>query len=376
MCGAEMINLFQPNVGDRELAAIKNVFSSNWLGTGALVEQFEQSFADYIGRPPAEVLAVSSCTEGLYHAVAALEFGPGDEVILPTISFVGAAHAVHSTGARVVLCDVDPTTLNPTVEHVERAVGAATRAAIILHYGGAAGAVTDISELADRRSLLLIEDSAVGLGSFTAGQACGTFGDVGVWSFDSAKVLTTGDGGMVWCRTQATAERIRRSTRLGVGSSGFERRISSSRWWEIDPPAVGRRGSMNSVAAAMGLVQLERLSDSLRRRSEVAAAYDVELGDLPWVSVPRLPANQTARAFYWIQTAPKLRDRLAAHLLERDIYTTFQYWPLHRTRMYRSDKAFPGADDAAGSTLLLPLHQGLSDSDVERVLQAIHAFVP
>ena len=371
-----MINLFQPTVGEAELAGIKDVFASNWLGTGERVEQFERAFGEYVGRPPDEVQAISSCTEGLFQAVAALGLRPEDDVVLPSISFIGAAHAVCSSGTRVVLCDVDPSTLNATVEHVERAITPATKAVLILHYGGGPGAVAEIAELAEQRSLFLVEDAAVGLGSFTAGRACGTFGDVGVWSFDSMKVMTTGDGGMVWCRSQAMADRIRRGARLGVGSSGFSRRVGSSRWWEIDPPTVGRKGTMNDVAASIGLVQLARLPGFLRRRSEIAAAYDAGLGDLPWVTVPEQYAPRAARIFYWIQTAPKIRDQLAAHLLERGIYTNFQYWPLHKTRMYESGDAFPGADHAAGSTLLLPLHQGLSDADVERVLDAIHALAP
>jgi len=246
-----LINLFQPHVGDSELAALKGVFSSNWLGAGDRVAQFEREFGAYVGRPAAEMLAVSSCSEGLFHTVTALGIGPKDDVVLPTVSFIGAAHAVRSSGADVVLCDVDPRTLNPTVEHVERALTPATKAVLLLHYGGDPGDVARIAEMAKQKSLWLIEDAAVGLGSVTAGRACGTFGDVGVWSFDSMKVLTTGDGGMIWCPSQATAERIRASVRLGVRVPGFARRVESSRWWEVDPPSIGRRATMNDIAAAM-----------------------------------------------------------------------------------------------------------------------------
>jgi aminotransferase len=371
-----MINLFQPCIGDTELAAIGDVFSSNWLGSGERVECFERAFADYVGCTPPEVLAVTSCTEGLFQAVLALGLGPGDEVILPTISFVGAAHAVRSSGARVILCDVDPLTLNPTVDQVARAFTPQTRGALILHYGGQPGAVVEISEFAKHRSLALIEDAACALGSFANGRACGTFGDVGVWSFDSMKLLTTGDGGMVWCRNQATAERIRNGVKLGVASSGFGRRSSSSHWWEIEPTAIGRRGTMNDVAAAMGSVQLARVPTFLRRRSDIAATYDAALAGLSWLTPSSVHSSAVAQTFYWIQTTPELRDRLATYLLDREIYTSFRYWPLHRTQMYRSNEAFRGADRAAATTLLLPLHQGLSDADVDRIIEAIGSFSP
>lgn len=369
------VNLFQPSAGGAELQAIEEVFASNWLGTGNRVEQFERAFGDFIDRPADQLLTVTSCTEGLFQAMEALRLGPGDEVVLPTISFIGAAHAARNTGARVVLSDVDPHSLNPTADHLTSVLTPATRAVVILHYGGEAGAVREIADLARRHSLSLVEDAACGLGTFAAGRACGTFGDLGVWSFDSMKVITTGDGGMVWARDAEIAERIRSATRLGVGSSGFGRRVESTRWWEIDPRGVGRRAAINDVAAAMGLAQLRRLPEFLHRRRVIAAAYDERIRNLAWATMPER-SDGTARTFYWIQLDPIQRDRLAAHMLERDIYTSFRYWPLHRTRMYGTGETLPGADHAAASTLMLPLHQGLTDSEVERVLEALGAFDP
>ncbi|HJX84602.1 MAG TPA: aminotransferase class I/II-fold pyridoxal phosphate-dependent enzyme, partial [Candidatus Angelobacter sp.] len=323
-----------------------------------------------------EFVPVTSCTEALFQVVIALGIGPGDEVILPSVSFVGAAHAVRSSGARVALCDVDSATLNPHIEHFEDVITEKTKAAIILHYGGYAGAVTEIADLAESRSISLIEDAAIALGSFTKGRACGTFGEVGCWSFDSMKTLSTGDGGMVWAKSPLIADRIRNGVRLGVEAPGFHRRTHSRQWWEVHPAAVGRWAAMNDVIAAVGLVQLERLPGFLCRREEVVARYDTELSDLTWLRLPPPAPSRTARTFYWIQTAPEIRDRLAQYLLQHEIYTSFRYWPLHRTRMYSSTDAFPGADMAAASTLLLPLHQGLSASDVSQVIAAVRAFSP
>jgi aminotransferase len=371
-----MINLFQPSLGDAEVEAIREVFLSNWLGPGTRVQTFERMFGEYIGRPAAELVAVTSCTEALFQAITALDIGPRDDVILPSVSFIGAAHAVHSSGANVVLCDVDSATLNPGVEHFERAITPNTKAAIVLHYGGSPGAVTEIAASAHARSIFLIEDAAIGLGSLTNSKACGTLGEVGCWSFDSMKTLVTGDGGMVWAKRASIVDRIRNGVKLGVNLSGFHRRAHSDQWWEVDPVLVGRWAPMNDLVAAVGLVQLERLPDFLDRRAEIAARYDAELADLTWLRLPPATAGRTARTFYWIQTAHEIRDRLAHYLLKKDIYTSFRYWPLHRTRMYRSPRPFPGADVAADSTLLLPLHQGLSESDVGRVVEAVRGFSP
>jgi aminotransferase len=368
-----MINLLQPSVGAEELRTVEEVFQANWLGAGERVERFEHRLSEYLGCSPAEALTVSSCSEGLFQAVEALGLGVRDEVILPSVSFLGAAHAVRAAGARVVLCDVDPRTLNPTVDQIERAITPATKAVLILHYGGYPGDLVAIAELARQRSLFLIEDAACSLGSFVDGRACGTFGEIGVWSFDAVKLLTTGDGGMIWCRSEVLASRMRRSIRLGVGSSGLQR-ATSSRWWEIDPATIGRRAIMNDVAAAIGLAQLDKLSGFLRRREEIAATYDAQLNSVPWLTLPAKAPARTARFYYWIQMPIEHRDRLAAHLLQRDVYTNFRYWPLHRTQMYGGGGAFPGADTAAESTLLLPVHQGLSNTEVDRIVETIRAF--
>lgn len=368
-----MINLFEPNVGRAELSAIEDVFASRWLGAGECVERFERAFGDHLGRPPEELVAVTSCTEGLFQVFAALDLGPGDEVVLPTVSFIGAAHAVTSTGATCVPTDVDPGTLNPTLEQVERAITTATKAILLLHYGGLPGRAAEIAALAERRSITLVEDAAVGLGSSTDGHPCGTLADFGVWSFDPAKLLTTGDGGMVWGRDRELIAQLRRNVKLGLGPTGFRRRGESQRWWEIEPTAAGRRGAMNSIAAAIGLAQLDRLPRFIRCRDEIAAAYDRALEPLPWLTLQRWPAT-AARSFYWIQVDADVRDRLATHLLTNGVYTTYKYWPLHRTRLYASSSSFPGADLAAKTTLLLPMHQGLDDNDVTQVITAVKSF--
>ena len=371
-----MIDLFQPQVGAEELAAVHEVFASSWLGRGDKVTEFERAFGARIGMPANELHAVTSCTDGLFHAIAALGIGDGDDVLLPTISFVGAAHAVRATGARVILCDVECVGLNPTVEDIERAATPATKAIIVLHFGGSPGAIAEIAAWARSRSMTLIEDAAVSLGSSVNGRACGTLGDIGVWSFDAMKAITTGDGGMVWCQDPETLETIRRSSSLGLGPSGFGQRYDSSRWWEIDPVSLGRRGAMHSIAAAIGLAQLTKLDGFLGRRREIAALYDARLGSLPWMSPPSPPAAEEAKSFYWVQCPANARDHLAAHLLKRGIYTSFKYWPLHCTRMYGGGGRFPGADAAAASTLLLPFHSGLTDRDAHEVVTAVREFAP
>lgn len=370
-----MINLFQPDVGDAELAAVGEVFSSTWLGNGPRVDKFELAFSEYLGRQHSEVLAITSCTEGLFQAVDALDLEDGAEVILPSISFVGAANAVRSAGARVVPCDVDPRTLNPTVAHIERALSPATSAIVLLHFGGVPGDVGEVARLARDRGVVLIEDAACALGATSDGQPCGTVGDIGVWSFDAMKIVTAGDGGMVWCRSVDHAKAIRTAIRTGLSSDGMERSRTSRRWWEVDPSVPGRRAILNDIAAAIGLVQLGRLPEFIARRREVIRAYEEALSDVSWLTVCPRRTPSAAPTFFWVQLDHD-RDQFASHMVEHGVYVNFRYWPLHRMALYPATETLRGADLAADTTILLPLHQKLTDNDVQQIVDAVKRYRP
>ncbi|MER7481308.1 DegT/DnrJ/EryC1/StrS family aminotransferase [Streptomyces sp. NPDC126510] len=388
-----MINVFQPSLGDEELRALAEVFDDNWLGHGPRTAAFEAEFAAHLGVPADRVVFLSSATAGLYLAAELLGLGPGDEVVMPSISFVSAANAVASTGARPVFCDVDPHTLNPSAEQVERALTGRTRAVLVLHYGGAPGDIARIAELCGARGVQLIEDTACAVASRVGPRACGTFGSLSVWSFDAMKVLSTGDGGMLYVADPSVAERARRlayhglaetsglsaarnsgADRTGAGQSsagvGQPGARVPTRWWDLDVRDFGRRVIGNDLTAAIGSVQLRRLDAILSRRRAVAETYDRLLSGLDGVRLPPpIPPGHTGSYyFYWVQLDPRIRDAVAADLLARGVYTTFRYPPLHRVPAYGPPELpLPHAESASEATLLLPLHQGLDDPDVRTV---------
>ncbi|GAA4423357.1 DegT/DnrJ/EryC1/StrS family aminotransferase [Actinokineospora soli] len=370
-----MINVFQPSLGEEELDAVRAVFESNWIGKGAKVDEFERTFAAHLGVDAANVMSVTSCTEATFLAMELAGVGPGCEVVVPTVSFVSVANAVAAHGARPVFCDVDPRTLNPTAEHVEAALTSATKAVVVLHYGGHPGDIERIAALCRDRGLLLIEDAANAVASTAGGRACGTFGDFGVWSFDHGKIAVAVDGGILYARDPAHVERGRKLAYFGLEAfSGFSQaERSANRWWDIEVSEFGRRSIMNDVLAAVGCVQLRRLPDFLRRRGEIVARYDRELAGLPGLALPpRLPEGHVgSHYFYWVQMAADIRDDVAADLYRRGIYTTLRYPLLHKVRAYGADVRLPGAERAAATTLCLPLHQGLSDADVTAVVAAL-----
>jgi dTDP-4-amino-4,6-dideoxygalactose transaminase len=374
--GAPLINVFQPSLEREELDAVGRVFASNWIGKGAVTDRFETEFARHLQVDRPHVRSLNCCTEGLFQAMPLLGIGPGDEVVLPSISFVGAGHAVMAAGATPVFCDVDPRTLNATAETIAEKVTPRTRAALVLHYGGLPCDLDAMTALLSNKRIALIEDSACSVASTYRGRRCGTFGDIGLWSFDAVKLLSTGDGGMIYCRDAGLAQHAERLLYLGLTTPTGFASDAQERWWEFDAVSPARRAATNDIAAAIGLEQLRKLSSFVQRRKDIHAFYDRALAGLAWLRTPpALPAHSESSYYmYWVQTPPGVRDRLARCLKERGIYTTFRYLPLHRLPLYGAHDRLPQAEEVAETTLCLPIHQRLSRNDLERVVDAVHQF--
>ncbi|MFD0206402.1 MULTISPECIES: DegT/DnrJ/EryC1/StrS family aminotransferase [Saccharothrix] len=373
-----MINLFQPQLGGEELAALADTVDSRWIGSGPRTKAFEAEFAAHLDVDPEHVLFLASGTASLFLAIDLLDLGPGDEVVLPSAFFIAAANAIVARGARPVFCDVDPRTVNPRLSDITAAVTDRTKAVVVLHYGGYPGAVREIADFCRGAGITLIEDSACSVASSVDGKACGTFGDLATWSFDAAKVLTTGDGGMLFVRDRDQAARARRLAYHGLAHlSGFDGARVTAQWWNLDVREAGRRVIGNDLTAAIGSVQLRRLGEFIDRRREIVALYDEELADVNGLlTPPPVPdGHRTSYYFYWVQFQDDSRDRVARELYSAGIYTTFRYEPLHRVPLYGFDGALPDTEFLAARTLLLPLHPGLTDSDVRTVTDHLRKAV-
>jgi aminotransferase len=315
----------------------------------------------------------------MFTTIKLLGIGVDDEVVMPSVSFVGAANAVASAGAKPVFCDVDPYTLNPTVDHVAAKVNQRTAAVMVLHYGGYPGQLAEIADFCRDRGIPLIEDAACAVASHVEGRACGTVGDFGAWSFDAMKMLVMGDGGMLYCREPDVARRAAQLTYLGLGqSSGMSQAATTSeRWWEFDVECFGRRSIINDIDAAVGSVQLRRLPSFVARRHEIVERYEAAFAGLDGLRrPPPLPPGHTSSYyFYWVGLPYGTRDAISRRLYERGIYTTFRYQPLHLVAAYGSAASLPGAEQAARETLCLPLHQGMDDAAVDKVIHETLAAV-
>lgn len=373
-----MINIFQPTLGDEELAAVREVFESGWIGRGPQTKLFEDEFAQHVGVGPERMTSVNCCTEAMFIAMELLEVGPGCEVVIPAISFVGAANAVAARGARPVFCDVNPWSLNAGVADIEAKLSSRTRAVILLHYGGYPGDAADVAALCRARGIALVEDTATSVASRVDGQACGTFGDFGAWSFDAMKILVTGDGGMLFARDPELAARAAKIAYLGLEqTSGFSQVQQTDRWWEFELSSFSRRSVTNDLASAIGRVQLRRLPGFIARRRAIAAYYDSEFADVPGLRCPppSPPGSESSHWLYWIQVDAEMRNALARRLYERGVYTTLRYPPLHKVHAFADRSVLPGAEQAALETLCLPMHQALDDGAVDTVVKEVRSAV-
>jgi aminotransferase len=371
-----MINVFEPAVGVREIEAAGATIISRWIGRGPKVRQLEQVWAGRIGVPVEHVIATTCATEGLFQIFErVLGSGDGERVVMPSNSFVGAANAVQRNGGRPVFCDVDPESMNPTQEHIRKALSINTSAVLIGHYGGVP--VADTPEIAGwlrRSGFILVEDCATAPVSTINGQVVGTFGDFAVWSFDAMKVLSAGDGGLIYARRRMDADWLRSNIYLGTSSeSGLS--SGSDRWWEFDVSAPGRRAIMNDITAAIALAQISRVEELVGRRRALYTLYGRLLKDAPGLTLPPAlpPGNEQSYYTYWVQT-PR-RDEMAQYLRECGIYTTYRYHALHKTGLYESDRLLPGIEHAQKQTLWLPLHPNLTDEQVGDICRHVWAFV-
>ena len=372
-----MINIFQPCLGQEELDRIRAVFKSNWIGKGNEVSGFERQFAALLNTPPEHFTSTTCATEGLF--LAPELFGLWNyDVIVPTVSFVAVGNAVLAAEANLILCDVDPHTLNVRAEDIRKKLTASTKAVYVTHYGGVPCNMDPILALCRQRDIIIIEDAACAPGACYKGRACGTMGDMGVWSFDAMKILVTGDGGMIYLKDPDRIERAKESLYLGLpgkSKSGIDS-TGNDRWWEFDVNRPGRRAIMNDIAGAIGLAQLAKLPAFINKRRAIEARYRDGLKDVAWLTLcPNVPESCTSSYYmFWVQT--EHRDKLARHLLQHGIYTTFRYWPLHRIDFFEDDDphAFPNADYAAARTLNLPIHQSLKEEDVTKVIETIKSF--
>jgi dTDP-4-amino-4,6-dideoxygalactose transaminase len=373
-----------PEIDDEEINGVVECLRSGWLTTGPKTKQFETEFATYLGGS-FEAISVNSATAGLHLALEALGIGPGDEVILPTLTFTATAEVVRYLNAEPVLVDIDPVTLNIDVDAIEAAISERTKAIMPVHYGGLACDMDRIIALAHAHGLYVIEDAAHAFPTRYKGQLVGTLGsDVTVFSFYANKTMTTGEGGMIVTSSPKIATRVRMMRIHGINRDAFDRYISETPSWFYEVVAPGYKYNLTDIAAVMGIHQLRKIDRFLARRQYLAQRYFHELADLPLI----LPANATEGGVHaWHLYVVRLtktswlgRDALIEKLSLHGIGTSVHYIPLHRHpywchRYQLRPEQFPVADAAYQCMLSLPLYTKMTDEDQMRVVRVLRELL-
>jgi dTDP-4-amino-4,6-dideoxygalactose transaminase len=372
MSDARIISVFGSNVGAEEIAQVSESINAQWLGMGPKLKAFEEEFKQRTGLP--DFLMVDNGSNALYMAVTLLDLAKGSEVILPSLTWVSCAQAILLAGCQPVFCDCDYDTMNVTAEHIEPHITKKTSAVMVVHYGGRPVVLEPIQAL----GLPIIEDAAQAADGYRKGKVCGSIGEVGIYSFDAVKNIAAGEGGGITARTPEHMARARLLRYSGIGKSGFEASgDGKKRWWEYHISEAFIKMNPSDIAAGIALAQLRKLDGNQARRKQVWDTYQRELKSISWLKLPPEASTGDKPGYftYVIRIANGKRDDLARYLLENGIYSTLRYHPLHLNALYRqTEKKLPICERLNEESLCIPLHPGLSDEDVARVIYAMKKY--
>jgi len=359
-----MIPVYRPSIGPREKQYVAEAMDSTWISSrGAFLDRFEREFAAWVGA--AEGVAAANGTVALHLAFAALGIGPGDEVIVPTLTYVASVNAIAYTGATPVFVDSDRHHWNLDPAAVERAITPRTRAIEVVHLYGHPAEMGPILEIAQRHGIPIVEDAAEAHGAAYLGRKVGAIGTIGTFSFFGNKIITTGEGGMVVTDDPALADRARHLRGQGVSPT-------RTYWHDV----LGFNYRMTNIAAAIGCAQLERVDETIAAKRRLAAWYREELDGVPGVGLQ--DEAPWASAVSWmncILVPAAIRDDLMAHLADAGVETRPFFYPAHTLPMYASGARFPTAEGLAASGINLPSHPTLTREEVAEVGGLVRRFV-
>lgn len=376
-----MIPVMRPWMGEEEAVAAAAAVRSGWVAQGPRVAAFEHAFAEAVGADHA--VALSNCTTALHLALHLLGVGPGDEVVVPSFSFIATANAARYVGASPVFADVDEETGNLTAKTVEQVLSPRTRAVIVVHQGGVPADLAAVSALCAPLGVAVIEDAACAIGSTYEGARIGSHGDLVAFSFHPRKLLTTGEGGMLTVRNPDQAARARRLREHGMNVSAADRH-RAERGGGGGPIAeryleTGFNMRMTDIQAAVGLVQLRRLDRMLARRRELAARYQQLLSTVPGLRTAADPAyGQTNYQSFWVllpDDFPCGRDELLGALAAAGISGRRGIMAAHLEPAYAGHPAgdLPTTERLTRDSLILPLFHELSEADQDRIVDVVRS---
>ena len=339
---------------------------------GTEVRLFEEELSAFIGGNR-HVICVSTGTAALHLAIAALDIGPGHEVLVPSITYVASFQAISATGATPVACDVRQSDVFMDLKDSEKRLSDRTRAIMPVHYGSSARGLAEVYAFARANGLRVIEDAAHAFGCTNNGINVGVEGDIICFSFDGIKNITSGEGGAIVTGDSEVAARARDGRLLSV-EKDTEARYASQRSWTFDVRHQGFRYHMSNLMAAIGREQLKKFPHFAQRRRELAERYRRHLGQLHDIVLLDMNWTECVPHIFAIRVRNNMRDALGAHLQSLGIEWGLHYQPNHKLSFFRSEGC-PVSDQLAGELISLPLHPELTDLEQRQVIEAVRSFV-
>lgn len=361
-----MIELSKPQTDNRELNLIQKVLEDGWLGHGKFVNEFETKLKSYL--QTGNAAAVSSGTAALHLALESCDIGPGDEVIVPSLTFVASIQAILSVGAKPVFCEVSPENLNMDIADVRKKISENTKAIMPVHYCGISCEMNILLELAYDFNLRLIEDAAHAFGSDYKGRKIGSIGDITCFSFDPIKNLTCGEGGAVCSGDDEIISKVKLKRLLGIDKDSWQR-INNGNDWHYGVSSKGYRYHMSNINAAIGLAQFEKLDKFIIRRKEIVDVYNKKFEALNGVKLLEWNLTETAPFIYVLRVLNGKRDEFYKFMLGKGIRCGINYIPNHKHTIFNTSQLLPVTDQLYEEIISLPLHTGLTESELDFIIE-------
>ncbi|MDD5435920.1 MAG: DegT/DnrJ/EryC1/StrS family aminotransferase [Candidatus Omnitrophica bacterium] len=368
----KLIPVSSPSLGKDELGEIGKVFDSKWLGLGKWVLEFENEIKRFLGAKNA--VGTSSGTTALHLALDSIGIKKGDKVIVPSLTFAASVQSIMTTGATPVFCDVEPDTLNMDVDDLARRITKKVRAIMPVHYSGLACDMDAIMEIAGKNRVRVVEDAAHAFGSSYKGRRIGSFGDVTCFSFDPIKNITCGEGGAITTNDDKLVRTIYKKRILGIDKDTWSR-YAHKRDWFYNVTELGFRYHMSNINAAIGLVQIKKFDDFMRKKRAIVERYDEEFSGIGGIELLRRDYEDTAPFNYIIKVKSAKRDGLMKFLKARGIDSGVHYIPNHIQPFFKDfRKRLPVTEKVWKEILTLPLYYGMSDSDMDKIIDSVKTF--
>jgi len=370
----KLIRLSKSSIGHAEKIAVQGVLDQEYLGMGSEVQQFEENLTNFFGRP---TVCVVNGTAALHLALQSIGLSAGDEVLVPSLTYISSFQAISATGAKPVACDIDSDTLLLDLNDAKKRITKNTFAIMPVHYTGGVGDLNAVYSFAKKHGLRVIEDAAHAFGTIFNGKLIGSIGDIACFSFDGIKNITSGEGGCIVTDDKTVLKKVMDARLLGV-EKDTESRFKKKRSWDFEVSAQGWRYHMSNIMAAIGIVQLERFPEFAKRRKKFAKLYDQLFKNYPTINALPRDYDTVVPHIYVVRViGMKNRKLLQKKMLEKKIEVGYHYQPNHWLNFFQDEKhkPLPVTDAVFPELMSLPLHPDLSDQDVDYIVSELASII-